>query len=378
MGGLQAERVLIDRDQVVVRQDGKRGGRRAADVVPRDQRRGHHRPHGEMASLLGFRHAAVADLQHVRVVEPTRLGVGSQRHVDVDDVLHAHECAAVTAGVPLIRNVLSGPPYVRDVTPVAPWSGLLVNAVGVDAVDDLPSGGGQGVAHLGERRHLLLHRAVGRAPVVLEEVDPPCREPPGVLLLVASAAGGAGEGVEVLRTCLVHRHLINAEFQASAVNVVSKRLHPAREPGRMRLEITLSITVGIEPAVVHHDVLVAPGGHPVGDQRVDRLPDQGLGDVAAERVPGVPPHRRGAGPLVLQCLSRARGEYRRGHSRYEQADDRRHRRDSAAHEQRPDVSVNSRTRKISGHSVSFRAIATPGNSLDTVRPARREHTAQLG
>src|SRR4029078_12050558 len=57
----------------------------------------------------------------------------------------------VLVGIPDQLDVLGGAPDVRHVTPVALGAGLGVDAVGVDAVEDRPSGGGPRAAHLCER-----------------------------------------------------------------------------------------------------------------------------------------------------------------------------------------------------------------------------------
>src|SRR5690606_17021278 len=173
LDGLESERVLVDVDQVPVLHD--RGGRgvHVPDVVARDQRRGHDRPEGEVAAHLGVRHAAPADHHHVGVVELPGGGVARQGHVDVDDVLDAHRVAVGLTGVPDVGDVLGRAPDVGDVAPVPLRAGLLVDAVGVDAVEDRPAGGRQGVPHLGEGADLVVDAAGGRAPVVLEVVDAP-------------------------------------------------------------------------------------------------------------------------------------------------------------------------------------------------------------
>src|SRR4029079_16619647 len=124
--------------------------------------------------------AAVADLQHVRIVPVPDPRVGRQGRLDIDD---ARDVA------PGRFDVRADAPHVRDARQVEPAGRGVrtgrnagVPVVRVDAVDDRAAGGAQGVAHGGEPAE----RAA--AIVVLEIVDAPGGVRLRVLLLVAEAA----------------------------------------------------------------------------------------------------------------------------------------------------------------------------------------------
>lgn len=166
-----------------------------------------------------------------------------------------------------------------------------VEAVGVDAVDDRPPGGPQGVAHQREARDLLVAGTAGGTPVVLEVVDAPRGERGGVLRLVPPAARRARIGTAGLRAGAVTRHLVDAELQALAVDVVPEGLHPARELGRVGPQVARPVALRVEPAVVDHHVPVAGLSHARAHHRVGGLADLRLGHSAAEAVPAVPAQR---------------------------------------------------------------------------------------
>src|SRR3954462_4876544 len=155
-----------------------------------------------MRLVLGVGHAAVADLEHVRVVPGARMRGLVERRILVDDRLQA---------VPVVADVAGGAPEVAD---VARPCRRLVYAPFADAVDDVPTGCRERVAHRGVALDVLLLRGAPRvvAVVVLEVVDTPVGEGLCVDLLVAEASGitcaGGGAGV-----------LIDAELETERVNV---------------------------------------------------------------------------------------------------------------------------------------------------------------
>ena len=63
-----AQRILVDRDHLAVRQDVAGVGRHGAQVVARHERGREHAPEAEVGLVLGGGHAPVAHLEHVRVV----------------------------------------------------------------------------------------------------------------------------------------------------------------------------------------------------------------------------------------------------------------------------------------------------------------------
>ncbi len=91
----------------------------------------------------------------------------------VQDVADAHRIAVGVVVLPDVEQVLGRPPQVGDLAPVVLVAGGGVEAVGVDAVDDRPPRGTQGVAHDGEPCDLLAEGAAAGAPVVLEVVHAP-------------------------------------------------------------------------------------------------------------------------------------------------------------------------------------------------------------
>ncbi len=157
------------------------------------------------------------------------------------------------------------------------------------AKHDRPAGGVQGVAHLGVT--LFRIGAVGVAPVVFQIVDAPRGIRLGVLLLVFVSAGKARAG-------LCARAVVHAEFETLRVEVVAEGLHAARELLGIGHEIAVGIALSGAPAVVDHDVLIAGVPHAILGHRVGHAADEFFIDVAGERVPTVPAHRRSLGEAV--------------------------------------------------------------------------------
>ena len=75
---LAAQRILIDGDHFLIRENVADLRRHAANVVAGHQRRGQQAPHAEVRAILGGAHAAVAHLQHVGIVPVARPGVRFQ------------------------------------------------------------------------------------------------------------------------------------------------------------------------------------------------------------------------------------------------------------------------------------------------------------
>src|SRR5262249_57186606 len=131
------------------------------------------------------------------------------------------------------------------------------------------------------------------AVVVLEVVHAPGGERVRVGLLVVEAAGEAGARGRT-------GALVDAEFQTLTVYVVRDAGDAVRELVRVGHEMAGGVAGSGHPAVVDVDVLVPGRLHPRADHDVGGLLDQRLVDVAAERVPVVPAHRRGEGEPVAQ------------------------------------------------------------------------------
>jgi hypothetical protein len=209
---LLAQGVLVDGDDVLVRQDRFDLGRHRADVIAGNERRGEHGPHGEMRLVLRLGQAGVSDLQHVGVVPAVRPGVLRQRRQQVDDLRDA-EAAPLLLAVPARLDVASRPPEVPDALCPEP---RLVGSPLAHAEHDGAAGGVERFPH--RRVRDLRIDALVIAPVVLQVVHAPRRVLGGVLVLVAVAArpilAGARSGVR-----------IDAELEALRVDVVGKRLH---------------------------------------------------------------------------------------------------------------------------------------------------------
>jgi hypothetical protein len=172
-----------------------------------------------------------------------------------------------------------------------------------DAEHDRVPGGlgrrGQGVPHrlvaLDRGLHVL---PVGRdvAVVVLEVVHAPLRELQGVGVLVPVTAGEPA----ALRARRGAGVLVDAELEAERMHVVGDRLDAVRELGRVGHQVAAEVAVRLGPAVVDVHVLVAGRLHAIGHHGLGGLLDQLRADVAAERVPVVPAHRRRQGQAVVQ------------------------------------------------------------------------------
>src|SRR5208337_1613448 len=156
---LYSHEVLIDRDDFLVQQDGAGVGRHGAHVVAGQQRRGEDGPEAHVGAVFVGGHAAVADLQHVRIVPVSGAGVFRDRGLRIDNFHHALVGVVDIAG--------GAPQIAADERSPLPHVGAAVLA---EAVDDGAIGGAQRVAHL------LVHGAHGgvgikarcAAPVVLK------------------------------------------------------------------------------------------------------------------------------------------------------------------------------------------------------------------
>ncbi len=282
-GALPAQRVLVDGDDVLVAQDveGRRGG--LAQIGADEQRRGHDRPQGEVRAVLGVRHAAVADLQHVGVVPVAGARMGGEREVLLEDRQHR---------TPAVADVTGGPPQVADVRRPLP---RLVLAPFADAVDDGPPGRLEGVAHGAVA--LLRVDAEVVAVVVLEVVHAPVGELLCVAVLVAERAreSRAVAGLEAGAG-------VDAELEALGVDIVRDGLDAVREAGRVGHQLAVRVAVRQGPAVVEVDVPVAGVLEALVHEQVRDPLDHGLVEVgsAVRGVPVVEAHRRGEGEAVGQ------------------------------------------------------------------------------
>ena len=310
---LDAERILVDRDQFAVLEDGEGLFRNVAQVVAEDERGGHHAPHREVRPLLAGRHAVgdavhgdhVPDFQHVRIVPVAGACVFAQGGVLFDDLHHALRLP-VPAALCRIGNrhrqergadVVRGPPGVAYVR--GPLPGLAGTPF-ADAEDHRPAGFPDCVAHQGVGALGIQVRRV--APVVFQIVHLPHRIDEGVLVFVPAATGAAVAG-EVAGVA------VDAELEPFGVDVGAQFLHAGGELLGILGHETVLVPLAM-PSIVDIDIDVSDIGQSEADQGVGIFLDNVFIDVCHEFVPGAPAHlgrfahafpfrqvRRGAGTL---------------------------------------------------------------------------------
>lgn len=298
---LLAERVLVHRDGLGIREDRDDFGAHFAHVVSGDERRGEDAPEAEMRARLGEREAVVADFHHVRVVPMTRAGVLLQAvdafletHLEIEDDLPAHRPFLDT--VVAIDNVAGRAPKMADVLRPFPRLG---GAPFAHAKHDRPAGGVERVAHRGVGLDGVA--GAGATPIVFQIIDAPLRVAARVLIFVALIARIAGTG-ELAGVA------VDAELEAARAQIVGKRLKPAGKLVRIGYEIALRIALARHPAVVEIDIIVAGVAHAVLDHRFGDALDELLVDMGGEGVPGIPAHRRSLGEALELLGRRARGK----------------------------------------------------------------------
>ena len=256
-----------------------------------------HRPHAEVAAVFGVGETPVAYLQHVRIVPAARSAVLCQAGLAVNNA---------TDGAPVGGNVMGGAPQVGDI--LAPGPGL-GDAVLGDAVDNVPPGFLECVAHFAKRRRAIeLVGFVGAAPVVLEVVNPPRGKGVRILLLMVQAAQAINRvTVPMVCTGLGTGHSVDAELQALGVDVVTDGLHAAGKTIRVGEEHTVSTAPAL-PAVVNDYILVAGLAHAIAGHGISSCLDHGFVEpIAADLVPTIPSHGRGQGQVVVQGLGWLQG-----------------------------------------------------------------------
>ena len=239
-----------------------------------------------MRVVFGVGEAAVADLQHVRVVPVSRAGVGRQRSLDVDD---AGDVA------PGRFDVRADPPHVGDAGQIETTrrgvrTGRHAGAAGVrvDAVDDGAAGRAKCIAH-GRERALW-----ATAIVVFEQIHTPRSVGLRVLRLVAEASHEHGRfrrlAVEPFARARVGCR-IDAELEPLVVHVAGEPCDARGKPRGVPANGAGGIPA-VHPAIVDVHVLVADVLHPAADQSIGGGFDARFVDVARERVPRVPAHGR--------------------------------------------------------------------------------------
>ncbi len=189
-------RVLIERDDLAIEENAAGFGGHIGEVVAGEQGRAQHGPETHVGPVLRPIHAAVADLQHVRIVPVAGAGEGAETGLLEADPGHR--------GV-VICDVASGAPGVAADRGTPAPNGLPA-AVG-EREHNRTAGVDQGVVHGAVD---LFHHDAGflvivagarlekpgvGAEVIFEEVDTPLRVGVGILLLVAERAFKAGTGL---------------------------------------------------------------------------------------------------------------------------------------------------------------------------------------
>ena len=162
-----------------------------------------------------------------------------------------------------------------------------------------PAGRGQRAADVAVGAAIRL--PLREAPVDLEVVGAPGGDRSHVLSHVAGAArvvlAGVPAGVEV-----------DAQLQAAGMHVVRQGRDAVREAVGLGPQRPVRGTGVSHPAVVQDDVAIPDGRHARREERVRRFPHDPLVHPAAERVEGVPAHRRRAGQPVLERAGPARAD----------------------------------------------------------------------
>src|SRR5215469_3200291 len=199
-----------------------------------------------MSPILFRVHAAIADLEHVRIVPVSRACEPRQASLAEANLRHTRV---------LIRYISRSPPEVAaDVSSPTPDS---VVAVLAQAIDDWTAGASQRIPHLDVgiyhdlvscfRRGRRLHLLAKAAQIVLQVVDSPRSIRLRVLFLVSEAPFELRAGLRAGRG-------INSKLETFAMDVVRQRLHIRKFA--VSLDDSLCITLSL-PGVVDVDVDVS-------------------------------------------------------------------------------------------------------------------------
>ena len=176
--------------------------------------------------------------------------------------------------------------------------GLLLAPV-AGGEEDLAAGGLERHAH-GLVAHLAVAVCGEIAEVVLEEVHAPLGKGGRVHELVVKARGVAGAGANP-------RAGVHAELEALAVDVVGHGLHAVGELFGVGNEAAVRAALAQGPAVVDDEVFIPCVAVALFDHGVRHLAHERVGDVCAERIPGIPAHGCGScdhgctPSLVMHC-----------------------------------------------------------------------------
>src|SRR2546421_2795245 len=280
---LHAQRILVNRDNFLVRQNRLDLRRHRSQIISRDQRRCKHRPQTKVRTVLHCCHSSVAHFEHVRIVPVPRSCCAFQSDLHIHNVQHSERAAAAVRpflfSFPMVVDVPCGPPQIPHVLRPLP---RFRRPPFAHAEYDRPSRRRQRIAHRGVR--LLSVPRIGAAPVVLQVIDAPARVLHRVLKFVPLAA-------RPLCACQFSSIRIQSELQPFRVDVIRQRFDTGRESLRVGNDESIFIAAHL-PAIVDHDVLITRILHSARHHRVGHGLDHVFADVAAEFVPAVPAHRR--------------------------------------------------------------------------------------
>src|SRR5882724_298349 len=184
---LHAQRILVDRDNFLVRQNRLDLRRHRPQIISRDQRRCKHRPQTKVRAVLHCRHSSVAHFEHVRIVPVPRPRRAFQSDLHIHNVQHSERATAAVGpflfSFPVVVDVPCGPPRIPDVLRPLP---RFRRPPFAHAEHNRPPRRRQRIVHRGVS--LLSVPRIGAAPVVLQVIDAPARVLDRVLKFVPLAA----------------------------------------------------------------------------------------------------------------------------------------------------------------------------------------------
>ena len=288
---LQAGRVLVEGDELLVFEDieGLLGDR--GQITPDHQGGGHYAPHREMRLLLLVVHS-VADLHHIEIVDVPRRGETAER-LDIIDLLQYRG--------KLGTNIRRSTPGVGDGD--RPFAGEKLPA---DIIDDGLFLTFADLIH--DRADLeidlsLVHAFAERAaPVHLDKVKVTVHE---VVLELLSLAPDESDVhavlpfvIEIMPAGSPARLGVYARLQAERVSVVREGFDPIREALLMIEECAVR-RAPAEKAVVGICIDVAARRESRFDEGVKLTLEFLFVDICPKAVPGCPPHDRGLSTIIF-------------------------------------------------------------------------------
>jgi len=304
-GGLVAQRVLVEREHLVVGEEADRKGVQPGHVAAQQQGNGHQAPGTDVRILFvrcqhggscAFAPADIADDHHVGIVPVAGTAVWRPFILREEPAFEA---------VPVVADIAAGTPGVGPYGPVG--YSRERGAVG-QAQDHVASAVAERLIHGFCLRHFY------RVPVVFQIIKSPGGKLSHVIVEKGIRADGVGQlffvagdillcpfeqsiGVHGRSADMVSVRFnpgggVDADLQAQAVYFVAERLH-VREGGRVGKDGMEGAAAGSLPAVV--DIHIGPAvvdeaaaGHGFGVGF-----DKRLIDLCRIDVPAVPAHGRG-------------------------------------------------------------------------------------